>query len=523
MIKRIGLLDRSRNPSRGGQDGLLGVPDCRVPRVAGNPCSRPGARLQEHGLQASRGTLRATLNRCGHDCPPRTSASISRAGLVAILLLAAARIALGAAPPPDDPLADRKTPVVRAVQKAAPSVVNISTKQERIVQPYFWMDLPDVFRREFGDLFRPRRQVTGSLGSGVIISTGGYIVTNAHVVQKADEIVVTLADESQHKAELVSADPEADLAIIKMAADRPVSAIRMGTSSDLMIGETVITVGNPFGYQHTVTTGVVSAVDRTIEPEPGLKYEGLIQTDAPINPGNSGGPLLNIRGELIGINSAIRAGAQGLGFAIPVDKIREIMAGLLNVRRGGKAWLGLKYSATAPAGVIVKEVEKDSPASRANMAAGDRIESLDGRPATDLIEFETSVLDRKIGDTVRLGVRRGERLYETKVTLAAAPKPDGAKLAREQFGLNLQELNQELATTLRLATAQGLLVAGIDPGSPAEKAGFRRSDVVVQVDRYPVENLEMLGNLLIQVKKGDRILFYVVRGRTVARAVLTAR
>jgi serine protease Do len=451
---------------------------------------------------------------------------MKRIGLVTACLglFAAAWFALGAAPPTDnDPLADRKTPVVRAVQKATPSVVNISTKRERVVQPYFWMDLPDVFRREFGDLFRPRRQVTGSLGSGVIISPGGYIVTNAHVVQQADEIIVTLADESQHKAELVSADPEADLAIIKMATGGPVSAIRMGTSSDLMIGETVIAVGNPFGYQHTVTTGVVSALDRTIEPGPNLKYEGLIQTDAPINPGNSGGPLLNIRGELIGINSAIRAGAQGLGFAIPVDKIREIMIGLLNVRRGGKAWLGLKYSTTAPAGVVVKEVEKDSPAAHANLAAGDRLESLDGRPAGDVIEFETSILDRKVGDAVRLGVRRGERAYETQVTLAAAPKPDGAKLALQHFGLHLQQLTPELAETLRLTTAQGLLVAGAEAGGPAEKAGFRRGDVVAQVDRYPVEDLEMLGNLLTRVHKGDRILFYVVRGRTVARAVLTAR
>jgi len=438
-------------------------------------------------------------------------------------LMVAARTALAAAPPQDDPLADRKTPVVRAVQKATPAVVNISTKQERIVQPYFWMDMPDIFRREFGDLFRPRRQVTGSLGSGVIISANGYIVTNAHVVQQADEIIVTLADESQHKAELVSADPEADLAIIKMVTDKPVSAIRIGTSSDLMIGETVITVGNPFGYQHTVTTGVVSALDRTIEPQPGLKYEGLIQTDAPINPGNSGGPLLNIRGELIGINAAIRAGAQGLGFAIPVDKVREIMVGLLNVRRGGKAWLGLKYSTTAPARVVVKEVEKDSPAAKANMAAGDHIESLDGRPAGDLIEFETSVLDRKVGDTVRLGVRRGEQAYETKVTLAAAPKPDGAKLALQHFGLHIQQLNHELAGSLKLSTDQGLLVAGVEPASPAEKGGFRRSDVIVQVDRYPIEDLEMLGNLLAQIQKGDRALFYVVRGRTVARAVLTAR
>ena len=450
---------------------------------------------------------------------------MKRLGLVMVCLglFAAAWLALGAAAPPEDPLADRKTPVVRAFQKAAPSVVNISTKQERIVQPYFWMDVPDVFRREFGDLFRPRRQVTGSLGSGVIISASGYIVTNAHVVQQADEIIVTLSDESQRKAELVSADPEADLAVIKMATDKPVSAIRLGTSSDLMIGETVIAVGNPFGYQHTLTTGVVSAVDRSIEPAPGQKYEGLIQTDAPINPGNSGGPLLNIRGELIGINCAIRAGAQGLGFAIPVDKIREIMIGLLTVRRAGKPWTGLRYNTTTPKAVVIKEVENDSPAAKANLAPGDRIEMLDGRPTGDIIDFETSLLDRKVGDTVRLDIRRGDRLYESKLVLAAAPKPDGAGLARTQFGLHLQQVTRELAASMRLGTDQGLLVAGVDPGSPAATAGFRINDVIVQVDRYPVENLEMIGSLLAQVHAGDRVLFYLVRGRTVARAVQAAR
>ena len=252
-------------------------------------------------------------------------------GSALAVLAVAAATARASAPPTNENTDERRTPVVRAVEKAAPAVVNISTKSVRMVQPYFWMNVPEVFRQQFGDMFKPQRQVVGSLGSGVIISPKGYIVTNAHVVQQAEEIIVTMADESQHKAELVSADLGADLAIIKIAAEKPVAAIRLGTSSDLMIGETAIAVGNPFGYQHTVTTGVVSALDRTIEASATQKYEGLIQTDAPINPGNSGGPLLNIRGELIGINTAIRAGAQGLGFAIPVDKVRAIMVDLLAV------------------------------------------------------------------------------------------------------------------------------------------------------------------------------------------------
>jgi serine protease Do len=442
------------------------------------------------------------------------------------LALALASGVRAAAPPTNatdsDPLSDRRTPVVRAVEKAKPAVVNISTRQVREVRPYFWMEVPEVFKREFGDLFKPRRQVTGSLGSGIIISPRGYIVTNAHVVGQADEIIVTMADETQHKAELVSADPEGDLAIIKMETDKPVAAIHLGTSSDLMIGETVIAVGNPFGYQHTVTTGVVSALDRTIEPTPATKHEGLIQTDAPINPGNSGGPLLNIRGELIGINTAIRAGAQGLGFAIPVDKVRAIMIGLLSVRSAGQPWHGIKFDA-AKLAPVVQEVEKDSPAAKAGILKGDRIEALGGRRFAEVIELETSLLDRKIGDIVDLGVRREGRSVDVKFTLAEAPKPDGVKLARALFGIHVQELKPELARSLKLAVDRGLLVGGVDPGSPAASAGFEHGDVVVQVDQYRIYDADSLGNLLTQVKKGERILFYAVRGRSVARAVMAAR
>ncbi|MCX5683957.1 MAG: trypsin-like peptidase domain-containing protein [Planctomycetota bacterium] len=441
-------------------------------------------------------------------------------------LFAATPLVRAAAPPTNatesDPLSDRRTPVVRAVEKAAPAVVNISTKQVRMVRPNFWMDVPDMFKREFGDLFKPRRQVTGSLGSGVIISPQGYIVTNAHVVEQADEIIVTLADETQHKAELVSADPEGDLAIIKMETDKPVAAIRIGTSSDLMIGETVIAVGNPFGYQHSVTTGVVSAVDRTLEPSPATKREGLIQTDAPINPGNSGGPLLNIRGELIGINTAIRAGAQGLGFAIPVDKVRAIMIGLLSVRGAGQPWHGIKFDAAERAPVVL-ETEKGSPAAKAGMLKGDRIEALGGRRFAEVIELETTLLDRKIGDAIDLGVRREGRSVDVKFTLAEAPKPDGVKLAKAIFGLHVQELKPELARSMKLAVERGLLVGGVDPDSPAAAAGFVDGDVVVQIDQYRIYDCDSLGNLLMQVKKGDRILFYVVRGKTVARAIMAAR
>jgi serine protease Do len=446
--------------------------------------------------------------------------------LVAFLALAtaAARAPARAAAPPTDALADRRTPVVRAVERAAPGVVNISTTQVVVQQfnPLLGMDLPDVFKREFGDLFRPQRYVKNSLGSGVIISPRGYIVTNAHVVQQADQIIVTLADESQKKAELVCADPAADLAVIKIDPDKPLAAIPMGTSSDLMIGETVIAVGNPFGYQHTVTTGVVSALGRTIQPSPNFQYEGLIQTDAPINPGNSGGPLLNIRGELVGINTAVRAGAQGLGFAIPVDRVREIMIGLLSMRRAGSAWLGLHFRADCP-GAVVASVDRGSPAAKAGLTANDRIVSVAGEAVEDAIQLETFILDRKPGDAVRLGVGRGETVHEMEIVLVEAPKPDGARLAKTLFGLDLQVLAPDLAATMRLAVDRGLLVAGVEPGSPAAATGLRAGDVIVQVDRYRVADLETLGALLVQVEKENRILFFVVRGQSVMQAALAAR
>ena len=449
-----------------------------------------------------------------------------RLALVLILLApaVATRAPALAAAPPTDALADRRTPIVRAVERAAPGVVNISTTQVVVQQfsPLLGMDLPDVFKREFGDLFRPQRYVKNSLGSGVIISPRGYIVTNAHVVQQADQIIVTLADESQKKAELVSADPAADLAVIKIDPDKPLVAIPMGTSSDLMIGETVIAVGNPFGYQHTVTTGVVSALGRTIQPSPNFQYEGLIQTDAPINPGNSGGPLLNIRGELVGINTAIRAGAQGLGFAIPVDRVREIMIGLLSMRRAGSAWLGLHFRADCP-GAVVASVDRGSPAAKAGLTANDRIVSVAGETVEDAIQLETFILDRKPGDSIRLGVGRGETAHEMEIVLVEAPKPDGARLAKTLFGLDLQALAPDLATTMRLAVDRGLLVAGVEPGSPAAATGLRAGDVIVQVDRYRVADLETLGALLVQVEKGNRILFFVVRGQSVMQAALTAR
>ncbi len=445
--------------------------------------------------------------------------------LLPLTLVLAAAATTVASDEPDLSTVDRRTPVVRAVEAAGPSVVNISTRSVRTTRavPRLWGDLPDVFRDRLSRMFPPRRHVTGSLGSGVILTETGYICTNAHVVSQADEIVVTLADETQLDAELVIADTESDLAVIKIQPTAPLQAVRLGISSDLMIGETVIAVGNPFGYQRTVTTGVLSALDRTIQASADIVYTNLIQTDAPINPGNSGGPLLNIRGELIGINTAIRAGAQGLGFAIPVDTVREIMTDLLRVRRAGGAWFGAAFRAERRDACEIARVDKGSPAEKAGLEPLDRIVAIDGHAVTCPIELETRLLERQAGETLRLEVLRGGTRRRVDLTLAEVPRPQGEKLAKALFGLDLQALTPELADTLHLMVEEGLVVAGVEPGSPAQQARFQVGDVLIQAGRFRVADLDTLGQILAQVRKGDAVPFYVVRAASVMRTRMKAR
>ena len=239
----------------------------------------------------------------------------------------------------------RENAIVRAVREVSPAVVNISTSKfvERGVNPFFPWENDDLFNRFFRDFFEPRRRqyVQKSLGSGVIIdSTHKYILTNHHVIVRASKIVITLANQKEFEARVVGTDPESDLAVLKIETDSAIPAITMGGSDDLMIGETVIAIGNPFGLSHTVTTGVISALNRSVRTQTGV-YHNFIQIDASINPGNSGGPLLNINGELIGINTAIYSGAEGIGFAIPIDRAKGIVNDLINYGRVHTAWLGI--------------------------------------------------------------------------------------------------------------------------------------------------------------------------------------
>ncbi len=441
------------------------------------------------------------------------------ATVLAALLLAAPAWALD----DDDP---RVTPVVRAYRKARPAVVNISAEQ--LVTPGF--GFPGFGEDPFAEIFPmpyARRVPVKSLGSGVIIHPDGYIVTNAHVVRRAQAIQVTLSSGKDREAKVISADPAHDLAVLRITAPAggPLPYLPLGRSDDLLVGETVIAIGNPLGYANTLTTGVISALDRTLEFGGGVKYAGLIQIDAPINPGNSGGPLLNIKGELIGINTAIRADAQNIGFAIPVDALAEELASLLDFERMNRVVFGatvVQRHGQAGDEVVVKAVAPGTPAAK-RLRAGDRIVALDGRPVRQITDFTCAMLTAKGGQVVRLTCRRGQEEFVAAVQLAVKPKPDGAALARSRLGLMLRPITPQLARDLRLSVGSGLLIVDVEAGGPAARLGLRRRDILFQVDRFYLSDLEQLGQLLEDVEAGGSIRIGILRGNQAVWAPIRLR
>ena len=421
----------------------------------------------------------------------------------------------------------RVTPVVEAFQKTRDAVVNITTR--RMVTRSFAPLGGGLFDDPFDDLFFRRRVPARGQGSGVIIHSDGYVVTNAHVVSGATEITVWLSDKTKLSGKVISIDSDHDLAVVRIEAKRPLPHITMGTSSDLMIGETVIAVGNPLGYSHTLTTGVISALNRELKFEKAVTYKGLIQTDAPINPGNSGGPMLNINGKLIGINTAIRSDAQNIGFAIPVDQLKRQLTDLLNFQVINRVLLGVKVEPLPTAaegkradGVRVTEVQADSPAQKAGVQLADVITAADGVVIRDIIDFGTFFLKTAAGQRVVLTLRRGGAAINRTVQLVAVPRPDGAALAKKRFGLGVVPVTAEIARRYRLLVQEGLLVASVTRGSPAERVGIKPGDVLIQVDRYKVTALGELGLILENVRKGERVLIRIIRGNVIAWVRLTA-
>lgn len=406
-----------------------------------------------------------------------------------------------AATRPVDPR--RVTPLVEVVRAARGSVVNISsTTIVKVRSPMMGFDLFE----EFFDMPGPRseRQIRRtSVGSGFVIHRDGYIVTNAHVVERTADTKVTFADGRSFDAQVVAVDSTRDLAVLKVQADHPLEPLPLGTSADLMVGEPVVAIGNPLGYENTVTAGVVSATNREIQAGDGVTFRGLIQTDASINPGNSGGPLLNILGQLIGINTAIRADAQNIGFAIPVDQLRQLLPELLDVERRYRIRFGARVTGEGP--VVVSVVEAGSPAAAAGVRAGDEVIALDGQAVATALDVEISLIGRMAGDGVDLQLRRAGQSLTTTVVLAERPRPDGAKLLEQKFGLAARLLRPDSAT------GGGLAVTKVEPGSPAANVGLESGDVIVQIGRYRPTDMGDLGELLEVVKPGQRVALVVLR------------
>ncbi len=412
-------------------------------------------------------------------------------------------------------VASRRNKVVIAVEKIGATVVSLSAKRrvvQRHIDPLYGFR-SKRFNEYFNDFFGnfEEKKVEFPLGSGVIIDEDGYIVTNEHVVSQASSIEVSLHDGKTFKATVVSSDPKNDLAILKIETDKPLPYINMGISDDLMIGETVIALGNPFGLGNSVTTGVLSAKNRKLKFNAGnliIEYNDLIQTDALINPGNSGGPLVNIDGELIGINTVIIEQGQGIGFAIPVNKVKQTLVKLFNFSEKNKLWVGVKArdAKEGNTGVEITEVEEDSPAEKAGLKQGDIIVKLDTVDIIDMLDYEKFMLKKSVGDTVSMLLIRNMASIRLPLTLEKTPAPSGSKLARDKLGISVQQLTLDIAKSLGLrARDYGILISAVDKGGPADNVGIKQGYVIVRMGPYRITNLEELGIILNKVYSGEII------------------
>ncbi|MBU0617469.1 MAG: PDZ domain-containing protein, partial [Planctomycetes bacterium] len=310
---------------------------------------------------------------------------------------------------------------------------------------------------------------------------------------------------------IVSDDPEHDLAVLKIETGTPLPYINLGHSADIMVGETVVAIGNPLGLQHTVTAGIVSALDRELRFSHDMVYRGLIQTDAAINPGNSGGPLLNVNAELIGINTAIRGDAQNVGFAIPVDRLWDLLPLMLDIERSQRVRFGLEVSGSS---TQVVAVHPDSPAAQAGLRPGDRITRFQGGRVRDAIDYYVRLLEQKPGQTIRLSYRRGDTTHDAELALQPVPPPDGRELAQRLLGVKLDEFDALTRRKYDLPRDVGLFVAEVEQNSPADRARIVSGDVILRLNRVSVRTLEQVGLALEDVQPGEEIYIHGLRVRT---------
>lgn len=430
-------------------------------------------------------------------------------------------------------------------QKASPAVVNISAvkvtetsnQMKRFFEPFQRKGSPfeDFFDQFFGDMPQKRREK--ALGSGFIISENGYVVTNNHVVEKANEIEVILkGGEESFPAEVMGRDPETDLALLKIDTEKDLPVLQFGDSDALNVGQWVMAIGNPFGLDHTVTAGIISAKGRVIGAGP---YDNFLQTDASINPGNSGGPLLNLEGKVVGINTAIVAAGQGIGFAIPSKMAENIINELKKHGSIKRGWLGVSIqdvdqnTAKAlglpePKGALVAAVNEDDPAARAGIEVGDVIVAVNGTSIDDAHDLTRTIGSLPPEDTIRLTVWRKGKVKEIEVTLgerqtqmAQGPSDSEGAKGPEALGMRVRPLSREEARALNMPEPQGLVVTDVAAESQAAQANIRPGDVILEANGQTVNDISDLRQVLQgdAAEKGVVLLLVLRQGRTVFRTI----
>jgi len=425
-------------------------------------------------------------------------------------------------------------------EKLSPTVVNIYTTQlvKASRSPQNLLnnrEMPEQFRRFFGLPFdqdqSQKDQKRTSLGSGVIISKDGYIVTNNHVVSNADTINVRLTNFEEYDAKIIGRDPKTDLALLKITPKNGLPVTAFGDSDKLRVGDWVMAIGNPFGFEQTVTAGIVSGKGRSLGSGP---YENFIQTDASINPGNSGGPLFNLKGEMVGINSAIfsrNGGNIGIGFAIPANTAKNVITQLKEHGAVVRGWLGVMIQPVTPElasqfkmersiGALVGEVTPDGPADKAGIKPGDVIVEFNGKEISQVSMLPNLVAETPVGSKAEITLQRKGALKKLPIVIARLKEdqvaPHEAKdNLNKQIGLEVQDLTPEIATALGITDKQGVLITTVEPNSPAADAGLRKGDLILEFNQKPVRDVKAFLNESKGLKAKSTVSFFIRRdGRT---------
>jgi serine protease Do len=429
------------------------------------------------------------------------------------LALVIGLIALAGLARADDPFL-RHTATVDVVQKVGPAVVNVTTERVVVARPFGFGAPNPLFDQFFRDFFEPRLpQTLQSLGSGVLIDAEGHVLTNEHVVARASRIRVSVSDGREFEAKLIGADSNNDIAVLEVESGEDLPWIPPGRSDDLLVGEPVIAIGNPFGLSSTVTTGVISALDRSVRTDQGV-FHGFLQTDASINPGNSGGPLLNAEGKLIAINTAVYQGGQGIGFAIPIDTAKRVVRQLIAHGEVIPAWLGLDFQDLDPAlrqamglppelrGALVNRVRDPSPARASGIRRGDVLTRLDGRPVGSARDFFEMLQTATVGQELRLELWRDGKPRSLTARAEEIPPDLAAELMDDLLGVKLG------------ARGSGghYVVQAVREGSGADRIGIQPGDLVLGINGRPLEDRDALRRSALELRGRQRALVVVQRG-----------